>query len=143
MYPFRGAFRPRYGKSDKAEIDWTGEEMDTVRIATDSNSASGQFEAQKTEARLQDLIPIVMVIVGGCETCAEKMVARALSEGCAWQDIDRTLRITAGMQKMDCFASAVGPEVVSRMHKPLAAGRRSLERAVAPRAEAGCGCGEA
>lgn len=76
---------------------------------------------------LQQLIPIVMVIVGGCEACAEKMVTRALNEGCDWLDIDRTLRITAGTQRLDCFAKAVGPEVVSRMDKPLAAGRKTLE----------------
>lgn len=107
------------------------------------DSAATQMADKKVEARLQDLIPIVMVIVGGCEDCAEKMVARALNEGCAWEDIDRTLRITAGMQKMDCFAKAVGPEVVSRMDKPLEAGRKTLERARAPREQAVCGCGAA
>ena len=98
-------------------------------------------EAQefKTEIKLQDLVPIVMVIVGGCESCAEKMVGRALAEGSSWQDIDRTLRIVAGMQKMDCFANAVGPEVLARMEKPLAAGRRTLASAIA-RTTATCGC---
>ena len=111
--------------------------METVRVA------SAQHEDQKAEPRLQDLIPIVMVIVGGCESCAEKMVSRALNEGCAWQDIDRTLRITAGMQKLDCFAKAVGPEVVSRMEKPLEAGRRTLESLMTPRQQATCACGDA
>ena len=94
----------------------------------------------RTDIKLQDLIPIVMVIVGGCESCAEKMVGRALAAGSSWQDIDRTLRIVAGMQKMDCFAKAVGPEVTTRMDKPLAAGRRTLERAMAAQAESSCGC---
>ena len=114
--------------------------METVQVATGLDSAAGQLEHQKAEVRLQDLIPIVMVIVGGCESCAEKMVARALNEGCAWQDIDRALRITAGMQKMDCFAKAVGPEVVSRMDKPLAAGQRTLEM-TRTKHDAACGCG--
>lgn len=114
--------------------------MNTVQVATGLDPALAELDDQKTEARLQELIPIVMVIVGGCETCAEKMVARALNAGCAWQDIDRTLRITAGMQKLDCFANAVGPEVVSRMDKPLAAGRKTLEMAKAPLAAAQCGC---
>lgn len=104
------------------------------------NTGSTQSDDQKTEARLQGLIPIVMVIVGGCETCAEKMVSRALNDGCNWLDIDRTLRITAGMQKLDCFAKAVGPEVVSRMDKPLAAGRKTLEMAKMPRRPETCGC---
>ncbi len=73
-----------------------------------------------------------MVIVGGCESCAEKMVERALHEGSSFQNIDKTLRIVAGMQKLGCFANAVGPEVVSRMDKPLEAGRRTLDRAVHP-----------
>lgn len=103
--------------------------MDTVQIASGQEGASAPPEGRLVEARLQQLIPIVMVIVGGCETCAEKMVVRALDEGCDWSDIDRTLRITAGMQKLDCFARAVGPEVTSRMDKPLAAGRRTLETA--------------
>lgn len=91
------------------------------------------------EIRLQDLIPIVMVIVGGCESCAEKLVGRALAEGSSWQDIDRTLRIVAGMQKMDCFAKAVGPEVLARMEKPLTAGRRTLDSAI-DREKGNCGC---
>ncbi len=33
-----------------------------------------------SEVRLQDLIPIAMVIVGGCEPCAESMVNRALKQ---------------------------------------------------------------
>ena len=88
--------------------------------------------SEKTDVRLQDLLPIAMVIVGGCESCAEKMVERAIHEGSSFQDIDKTLRIIAGMQKLGCFANAVGPEVVSRMDKPLEAGRRTLEKAMQP-----------
>jgi hypothetical protein len=117
--------------------------MDTAQIAKSSDSKLAPIGDQHREVRLQDLIPIVMVIVGGCETCAEKMVARALNEGSAAQDIDRTLRITAGMQKLDCFAHAVGPQVVSRMDKPLAAGRRTLELAMEPRERLVCGCSKA
>ncbi len=79
---------------------------------------------------LQNLIPIAMVIVGGCEPCAEKMVKRALELGSSWQDIDKTILIIADMQKRDCFAKAVGPEIVARMEKPLAAGRRTLQQAI-------------
>jgi len=84
----------------------------------------------KPEAKLQDLIPITMVIVGGCEPCAEKMVIRALEQGSSWKDIDKTLRIIADMQRRDCFAKAVGTEVVARMEKPLAAGWRTLQEAM-------------
>jgi hypothetical protein len=85
---------------------------------------------EETEIRLQNLIPIAMVIVGGCESCAEKMVERALREGSTFQEIDKTLRVVAVTQKLGCFAGAVGPEVVARMEKPLNAGRRALETAM-------------
>ncbi len=101
--------------------------MDRVQPATDTTSPP--VEPTRREARLQDLIPIVMVIVGGCEPCAEKTITRALHEGSSWEDIDKTLRIVANLQKADCFAKAVGPEVVARMEKPLAAGRRTLQAA--------------
>jgi hypothetical protein len=84
----------------------------------------------ESEARLQDLIPIVMVIVGGCEPCAEKMVTRAVEQGSSLQDIDKTLRIIANMQKQDCFAKPVGRNVVARMEKPLSAGWKTLQQAM-------------
>lgn len=92
----------------------------------------------KLETSLQDLISIAMVIVGGCETCAEKMVARALEQGSSSQDVDKTLRIVANMQKLDCFAKAVGTEVVARMDKPLAAGRRTLREATIRAGKCSC-----
>jgi hypothetical protein len=107
--------------------------MDTVQILQGHGKLVEKPSAEeRTEVRLQDLLPIAMVIVGGCEICAEKMVERALHEGSSFQDIDKTLRIIAGMQKLGCFANAVGPEVVSHMDKPLVAGRRTLERAMHP-----------
>jgi alkylhydroperoxidase/carboxymuconolactone decarboxylase family protein YurZ len=109
----------------------TGKDMDTVQILQGStNLKEKPAPENKTEVRLQDLLPIAMVIVGGCETCAEKMVERALREGSSFPDIDKILRIIAGMQKFDCFANAVGPGVVSRMDKPLEAGRKALEKAM-------------
>lgn len=107
--------------------------MDTVQILqSHAKMEEKQAPEDKPEVKLQDLLPIAMAIVGGCETCAEKMVERAIHEGSSFQDIDKTLRIVAGMQKLGCFANAVGPEVVSRMDKPLVAGRRSLEKAMHP-----------
>jgi alkylhydroperoxidase/carboxymuconolactone decarboxylase family protein YurZ len=100
------------------------------REVTATPSAPVETRSPKSEARLQELIPIAMVIVGGCETCAEKMVTRALGQGSSLQDIDKTLRIVANMQKQDCFAKAVGTDVVARMEKPLAAGWRTLQRAM-------------
>ena len=45
--------------------------------AVDTNKS--ESSPHLSEARLQDLIPIAMVIVGGCEPCAESMVNRACS----------------------------------------------------------------
>jgi alkylhydroperoxidase/carboxymuconolactone decarboxylase family protein YurZ len=100
------------------------------RDVTATPNTPVETRPSKSEARLQDLIPIAMVIVGGCEPCAEKMVTRALEQGSSLQDINRTLRIVANMQKQGCFAKAVGTDVVARMEKPLAAGWRTLQEAM-------------
>ena len=95
----------------------------------------------RSKGNLQNLIPIAVVIVGGCEPCAEKMVTQALAQGSSWEDIDETLRILAGMQKRQCVIQALGSETVARMEKPLEAGRRTLEEAKPTEAVAvGCRC---
>lgn len=99
------------------------------------------METVRSKGNLQNLIPIAVVVVGGCEPCAEKMVTQALAQGSSWQDIDQTLRILADMQKRECVIKSLGPEVVARMEKPLAAGRRTLQQAMAAEAGGGrCGC---
>lgn len=105
--------------------------MQSVQEQTDSAGIPVERRSSRAEAeaKLQDLIPIAMVIVGGCETCAEKMVTRALEKGSPWQDVDKTLRIVANMQRLNCFASAVGADVVARLDKPLAAAQRTLLKA--------------
>jgi AhpD family alkylhydroperoxidase len=94
------------------------------------------METVRFKGSLQNLIPIAVVVVGGCEPCAEKMVSQALAKGSSWQDIDETLRILADMQKRECVIQALGPGVVARMEKPLAAGRRTLQQA---KTSDGCG----
>jgi len=85
------------------------------------------------EPKLEDLIPIAVVIAAGCESCAEKMVTQALAQGGSWRHIQKTLGIVTHMQKLDCLTQAVGEEVVARMEKPLAAGRKTLQRGLAAR----------
>lgn len=95
----------------------------------------------RSKGNLQNLIPIAVVVVGGCEPCAEKMVTQALAQGSSWQDVDETLRILADMQKRQCVIQALGPETIVRMEKPLAAGRKTLDQAKPAEAVAvGCGC---
>lgn len=79
--------------------------------------------------RLEDLIPIAVGIAAGCERCAERMVERALKGGATKRLIERTLGIVANLRSVDCFARAVGPEVIARMEKPLQAGRKALREA--------------
>jgi len=101
------------------------------------------METIRSKGNLQNLIPIAVVVVGGCEPCAAKMVTRALAQGSSWQDVDETLRILADMQKQQCVAKALGPDAVARMEKPLAAGRSTLEQARPGDSAIGdCGCGE-
>lgn len=91
-------------------------------------------------ARLQDLIPIAVVIAAGCESCAESTVKRALANGVARSQIERTLRIVARFRSADCFQQAVGTEVTRRMEGPLAAGAGALREGDAQtEAEACCG----
>ena len=99
------------------------------------------METVRSKGNLDSLIPIAVVIVGGCEPCAEKMVKQAMSQGSSWQDVDQTLRILTDMQKRDCVAKALGPDVVARMEKPLAAGRKTLQQALPVEQSAVvCGC---
>jgi hypothetical protein len=84
---------------------------------------------QLVTVRLEDLIPIAVVIAAGCEPCAERMVERALSQGTPGHLVRRTLGIVARARSTECFVQAVGPEVIARMEKPLQAGRRALREA--------------
>ncbi len=81
------------------------------------------------ESNLEDLILLATVIAAGCESCAVNAVARALEHGSPWRHIQKALQIISKIQKLDCFAKAVGPQAVARMEKPLAAGRRALREA--------------
>jgi hypothetical protein len=90
--------------------------------------------------RLAELVPLAVVIAGGCAPCAERMVRRAVENGTPDDLIERTLRIVADLRSRDCFVNTVGPEVVQRMDQPLAAARRVLEgRAGPPRSHECCG----
>ncbi len=83
----------------------------------------------RSKGNLQNLVPIAVVIVGGCEPCAEKMVKQALAQGSSPQEVETTLQILADMRKRQCVIQALGPETTARMEKPLAAGRRTLDQA--------------
>jgi hypothetical protein len=94
-----------------------------------SASYQDKGPAAVPERNLEDLIPLAIVIAGGCEPCAEKAVTRALEQGASRRHIQKTLDIIAKVRKLDCFAKAIGPDAVARMERPLAAGRRTLRKA--------------
>lgn len=82
--------------------------------------------------RIENLMPIGMVTVLGCETCAAKAVHWALAQGSSREDVDLALRAVAAVQKLDCFRQQFGGDVAIRMEKPLAAARKALEESTAP-----------
>ena len=79
--------------------------------------------------RIENLIPIGVLTVLGCEKCSAEAVNWALQQGSSFDDIERTLRTVAAMQKLDCFKGQFGPEVVERLQKPLAAAQEALAQA--------------
>jgi len=80
---------------------------------------------------MQGLIPIAVVIAGGCEPCAERMVRRALEGGSSRQQVLKAIAIVEQVHGSECFRAAVGPEVCERMVRPLARARRTAEEAPA------------
>ncbi len=75
---------------------------------------------------LETLVSIAVVIAAGCESCAESLVGRTLSQGTPESLIRRTLETVAYVRSTDCLARAVGSDVVARMERPLEAGARAL-----------------
>jgi hypothetical protein len=106
--------------------------------ATTPSSDQGQVTALKpipgtnetmVVGRIENLIPIGVLTVLGCEKCSAEAVNWALQQGSSFDDIERTLRTVAAMQKLDCFKQQFGPEVNARMEKPLAAANEALAEA--------------
>jgi hypothetical protein len=77
--------------------------------------------------KLEDLIPIAVVIAAGCEGCAERMVRRAVEAGSAGRHVLRTIAIVADLRERECFRTNIAPEVVERMKGPLARARKTLD----------------
>jgi len=75
-------------------------------------------------------MPIGVVAVMGCETCAGEAVTWALQQGSSTEDVDRALRTIAAMQELDCFKHQFGPDAAARLEKPLAAARKVLQQAI-------------
>jgi alkylhydroperoxidase/carboxymuconolactone decarboxylase family protein YurZ len=87
--------------------------------------------------KLEDLIPIAVVIAAGCEGCAERMVRRAVESGSATRHVLRAIAIVADLRERECFRSSIAPEVVERMKEPLARARKTLDELAGTGAAAG------
>ena len=79
--------------------------------------------------RIENVVPIGPLIVLGCEKCAAEVVGWALHQGSSLEDVERAIDTVAAMQKLECFQQQFGPDVVSRMQKPLTAARKALQQA--------------
>jgi alkylhydroperoxidase/carboxymuconolactone decarboxylase family protein YurZ len=110
---------------------------DAPRSETTQTEALGEtVESPHTRVRpengadhpkLEDLIPIAVVIAAGCEPCAERMVRRAVEAGSLPRHVLRTIAIVADLRERECFRTKIAPEVVERMSGPLARARKTLE----------------
>ncbi len=89
------------------------------------------------DPKLEDLIPIAVVIAAGCEGCAERMVRRAVEAGSAGRHVLRTIAIVADLRERECFRTNIAPEVVERMKGPLARARKTLDELAGTGAAAG------
>jgi hypothetical protein len=146
VYPFAASFRPAREEKQNMRTSLTlALAAAALALPVYSQTASGCSACnQKAETtatatipgttdsvpvgQIENLVPIAVVSVLGCETCAEKTVAWALQHGSSKEDIERALRTVAAMQKLDCFKGQFGPDAIARLEKPLAAARRALEQ---------------
>jgi alkylhydroperoxidase/carboxymuconolactone decarboxylase family protein YurZ len=126
---------PQAGGCQKCAANAAADTATTARPATTaateatvSRTIPGTNETMLV-GRVENLIPIGVLTVLGCEKCSAEAVGWALQQGSSFEDIDRALRTVAAMQKLDCFKEQFGPEVATRMQKPLAAAKEALEQA--------------
>ena len=104
----------------------TASPQEVGEVAT--KSIPGTNEAMVV-GNIENLIPIGVLAALGCEKCSAEAVNWALQQGSSFEEIERTLRTVATMQKLDCFKEQFGPEVVTRLGKPLAAAKEALAQA--------------
>ena len=94
-------------------------------------AAAAQEIAALPKGRIENLVPISVLIALGCDRCAEKAVQWAMAQGSSREDIDAALRTVAVIQKLDCFNRQFGGDVAARLERPLAAARQALDQPVA------------
>ncbi len=80
------------------------------------------------EVKLEDLVPIAIVITAGCEKCTQKFINNAIANGCSKEQVKEIVSIVDSIHQLDCFQKAVGQEIVNRMKKPLEVAKEILEK---------------
>jgi len=77
--------------------------------------------------RMEDLIPIAVVIGVGCKPCTKFYINKALEKGCLKDDLKKVISIAESLEKSECLRKAVGEEQVDRMKEPLKIAKELLE----------------
>jgi len=85
------------------------------------------------KGRIENLMPVGMLIALGCEACAAEAVQYALAQGSTPEDLEHALRTVEVVHKLGCFTEKFGPDAAARMERPLAAAWNALHQAVAAR----------
>jgi hypothetical protein len=97
-------------------------------LATQARTIPGTNETIAV-GQIENVIPIGVLTVLGCEKCSAEAVTWALQQGSSFDEVERALRTVAAMQKLDCFKAQFGADVNARMAKPLAAAWEALAQA--------------
>lgn len=79
--------------------------------------------------RLEELIPVAVVIGAGCEPGAENLVRRALWRAGSKPAVELTLGLVSPVASHECLRDAVGPATFERVKRALRAGRRASRNA--------------
>ena len=106
-----------------------GANVQTAAASSDNTRTIPGTNEKMPVGNIENLIPIGILTVLGCETCSAEAVKWAIQQGSSFEDVDRTLRTVAAMQNLDCFKQQFGPDVITRMQKPLASAREALQAA--------------
>ncbi|BDG02377.1 hypothetical protein [Anaeromyxobacter oryzae] len=124
--------------TDSSRSDTTGAGARCATVESPHRRAQPQKDVDRP--KLEDLIPIAVVIAAGCEPCAERMVRRAVEAGSAGRHVLRTIAIVADLRERECFQTKIAPEVLERMSGPLARARQTLDELGGTDASAPCSC---
>jgi hypothetical protein len=129
------AFKNRCCPTDAPRSETTTGEA--CRPTDESPQGRIRRQDRSDHPKLEDLIPIAVVIAAGCEGCADRLVRRAIAAGSAARHVLRTIAIVADLRERECFRTNIAPDVIERMEGPLARARKTLDEVAGTGATAG------